>query len=292
MKFLTFRKNGEYRLGVAANQGVLDVAAAGERYGVSVPTSMEALIAGGAESKRAVLSVLSKAQEGNQDFLAEETIEYGPSLTRPEKIICVGTNYRKHAEESNMPIPTSPVLFSKFNNTLAGHQSTVKIPSDTKKADYEVELVIVMGKTAQDVSEDDALNYVFGYATGNDLSARDLQFRTVQWLLGKSSDGFAPVGPYVVTADEVPDPNNLNLECRVNGEVRQSSNTRDMIFDCKTLVSYISRYMTLKPGDLIFTGTPEGVIFGYPEEKQVWLKSGDEVITEVHGLGALRVVME
>jgi 2-keto-4-pentenoate hydratase/2-oxohepta-3-ene-1,7-dioic acid hydratase in catechol pathway len=224
-------------------------------------------------------------------LFAEDSISIGPVVSKPEKIICVGTNYRRHAIESNLPIPKTPVLFSKFNNALAGHRQVVKIPETAKKIDYEVELVIVMGKRAQNVSVQDALSYVFGYATGNDLSARDLQFTTSQWLLGKTCDGFAPVGPYVVTADEIPDPNHLKLECKVNGEVRQSSNTKDMIFSCASLISYISSHMTLQPGDIIFTGTPEGVILGYPEERQKWLQSGDEIEVSVEGLGSLKTVL-
>ena len=190
-----------------------------------------------------------------------------------------------------MAIPASPVLFSKFNNALSAHKATIQIPPSATKVDYEVELVIVIGKTIHNVSPAEALSCVFGYATGNDLSDRGAQFKTSQWLLGKTCDGFAPVGPYIVTADEIPNPDQLHLECRVNGEVRQSSNTSDMIFNCATLISYISHYMTLQPGDLIFTGTPEGVIVGYPEEKQVWLKAGDEIVSAVEGLGELRIVL-
>ena len=159
-----------------------------------------------------------------------------------------------------------------------------------KKFDYEGELVIVMGRTARDVSEADALSYVFGYATGHDFSARDTQMETSQWMAGKAGDGWGPVGPWLVTADQV-DPANLDLETRVNGEVRQSSNTSRMIFDCRTLVSFISQRMTLRPGDLIFTGTPEGVILGYPKEKQVWLKAGDVVTTRIQHLGALEFTL-
>ena len=187
-----------------------------------------------------------------------------------------------------MPIPNSPVVFSKFSNSLAAHNQEVVVPAVTEKLDYEVELVVVIGKTVVNVDPEQALSYVFGYCTGNDLSARDLQMRTSQWLLGKSLDGFAPLGPYLVTADEVADPNQLKLECRVNGQIRQSSNTRDMIFDCAELISYLSKHMTLNPGDVIYTGTPEGVILGYPAERQQWLKPGDEVVVEVEGLGQLR----
>lgn len=294
MKFLNFRLNHEaYQLGVVTDKGVLNVQKVAAHYGLDAPSSMEVLIEQGDEGVRQVQQVIDKAMQDHSTslFQSEDHIEYGPCVSAPEKIICAGTNYRKHAIESKMPIPTSPVLFSKFNNSLEGHNQSVPIPADAEQVDYEVELVIVMGKTAKDVSEEDALSYVFGYATGNDLSARDLQFRTVQWLLGKTNDGFAPVGPYLVTADEVGDPNNLKLECEVNGELRQSSNTKDMIFNCQYLISYLSKYMTLKPGDLIFTGTPEGVILGYPEEKRVWLKSGDEIVTRVEKLGDLRVVM-
>jgi len=292
LKLLTFRTEEGYHLGVQGVHGVLDVSAAGIRYGVTVPESMEALIAGGVVARAGLEDVLAQASRENNDlWLAEAEMEYGPALTQPEKIICVGTNYRKHAIESNMPIPTSPVLFSKFKNSLSAHQGQVVIPQDAKRLDYEVELVLVMGKTARNVATEDALDFVFGYATGNDFSARDLQFRTGQWLLGKTCDGFSPLGPYVVTAGEIANPNDLHLECRVNGELRQSSTTKDMIFDCATLISYISRYMTLQPGDVIYTGTPEGVIMGYPEDKQVWLKAGDEVVASVEGLGELRVVM-
>ena len=148
-----------------------------------------------------------------------------------------------------------------------------------------------MGREARNVSEAEALEYVFGYCTGNDFSARDLQRRTSQWMLGKALDNSAPIGPYLVTADLVGDPNALKLECRVNGEVRQSSNTVDMVFNCKQLVSYISRYMTLKPGDIIFTGTPEGVIGGYPKDKQVWLKAGDRITSSIEKLGELHFTL-
>ena len=152
--------------------------------------------------------------------------------------------------------------------------------------DYEAELVIVMGRQARNVSEADALSYVLGYATGNDFTARDLQSRSSQWMLGKSLDGSGPIGPWLVTADQV-DGDNLRIEQRVNGELRQSSNTADMVFNCKQLVSYISKYFTLKPGDIIFTGTPEGVIAGDPKDKQVWLKAGDKVVTTIEKLGEL-----
>jgi 2-keto-4-pentenoate hydratase/2-oxohepta-3-ene-1,7-dioic acid hydratase in catechol pathway len=181
-----------------------------------------------------------------------------------------------------------PVLFNKFNNTLNGHKGTVKLPTDlATQFDYEVELVIVIGKTASRVSEADALTYVAGYATGNDFTARDLQNgRGGQWMIGKTPDQFAPIGPHLLTADLV-DPDKLAIECRVNGEVRQSSNTSDLIFSTRQMISYISQYITMKPGDIIFTGTPEGVIFGKPKDKQVWLKPGDKIACSLEKLGEL-----
>jgi 2-keto-4-pentenoate hydratase/2-oxohepta-3-ene-1,7-dioic acid hydratase in catechol pathway len=294
MKLLTMRKESKYELGVLTGRGVLDVTRAATHFSQSVPCTMEALIESGNGGYELLAQLVQRAVSENVTtlFLPEASIVYGPCVTNPEKILCVGLNYRKHALESKMSIPTSPVLFSKFNSALAAHQATIKLSPLAEKIDYEVELVIVMGKTAKNISQSEALSYVFGYATGNDLSDRGLQFRNSQWLLGKACDGFAPVGPYLVTADDIANPNHLHLECRVNGQIRQSSNTQDMIFNCAALISYISHYMTLKPGDLIFTGTPEGVIAGYPEENQVWLKNGDEVITSIEGLGELRILLD
>jgi 2-keto-4-pentenoate hydratase/2-oxohepta-3-ene-1,7-dioic acid hydratase in catechol pathway len=218
-------------------------------------------------------------------FISPNEIIYHPAITPPEKIICIGLNYRRHALESGMAVPTSPILFSKFNNSLAAHQQDIPLPSNAREYDYEAELGVIMGKEARYVSKEEALNYVFGYCTANDLSVRDLQMRTSQWLLGKTLDRFMPVGPYLVTADEVPDPQALPLSCHVNGERRQHSSTADMIFGVAETISYISQYMTLKPGDFISTGTPEGVVLGMKEK--VWLKPGDVVSIEVEGLGTL-----
>jgi 2-keto-4-pentenoate hydratase/2-oxohepta-3-ene-1,7-dioic acid hydratase in catechol pathway len=182
-----------------------------------------------------------------------------------------------------MAEPDSPVLFSKFNNTLAATGEAIPLPDNAVQYDYEVELGVVIGKQARDVSVEEALEYVFGYFTVNDMSVRDLQFRTSQWLLGKTLDKFFPTAPYLVTSDEVSDPQNLGLYCWVNGELRQNSNTADMIFNVAECISYISQYMTLVPGDVISTGTPEGVVLGMKEKN--WLKPGDEVTVEVAGLG-------
>lgn len=293
MKFLQFLKNHKPCLGVHTEHGILDVAAAGEKYSVPVPRNMEEVFTDAGTGMKNVSNIVRESckEQIPELFLQEKETDFAPVVSNPEKIICVGLNYMDHAKETKMELPAFPVLFSKFNNALAAHQETVTIPDDAKKIDYEAELVIVMGKSAKNVSEKEALNYVFGYTAGNDLSARDLQFRTHQWLLGKSPDGFAPVGPYIVTKDEV-DPDHLSIECRVNGEMRQQANTKDMIFHCASLISYISQYVTLNPGDLIFTGTPQGVILGYPEQEQVWLKAGDEITVSIGSFGELKTILQ
>ncbi|WP_026573419.1 fumarylacetoacetate hydrolase family protein [Bacillus sp. UNC438CL73TsuS30] len=293
MKLLQFKKNDEIRLGVKTDFGILDIKEAAKAFEQSVPVTFQEVISLSKDGLAKLTSLVERSISHRNDelFISDDAVIYAPVVTNPEKIICVGLNYINHAKESNMDIPTSPILFSKFNNTLAAHQQPVIIPEGVEKMDYEAELVLVVGKTAKNVSEEEALSYVFGYTAGNDVSARDWQFKTGQWLLGKTSDGFAPVGPYIVTSDEI-NPNYLTIECRVNGEVRQKANTKDMIFDCATLVSYISRHMTLRPGDLIFTGTPDGVILGYPEEKQNWLKSGDEMVVSIESLGELKNVLQ
>lgn len=214
-------------------------------------------------------------------------LNYLPAVD-PSTIICVGLNYRKHAEETNASIPESPILFNKFRNTISANNSPVPLPKKSKEVDYEVELGIVIGKYCKDVSVDEALNYVAGYTAVNDFSARDLQMKTPQWMLGKISDGFCPVGPNLVTKSTITNPNNLSLTTTLNGEVRQDSNTSDMIFTCSEIVSYLSEHMTLSPGDLILTGTPEGVILGDPEDERVWLKEGDELVVEIEEIGQLK----
>jgi 2-keto-4-pentenoate hydratase/2-oxohepta-3-ene-1,7-dioic acid hydratase in catechol pathway len=292
MTLLTISKNGEYSLGVKTQKGILDVKVASRLFRKRVPTTIDDVLRVGDRGLTALVQTAVSSDKTPGVFLDESKIEFGPCVTNPEKILCLGFNYRKHAIETNTPIPTSPVLFTKCNNALNYHNGVIKLPSHVAtKFDYEVELVVVMGKTAYRVSEEDALSYVFGYCTGNDFSARDLQRKTSQFLLGKTSDGFAPIGPYLVTADQIRDPNKLKLECYVNGERRQSNNTSDMIFNVKTIISYASQHFTLKPGDIFFTGTPEGVIFGKPPDKQVWLKAGDKLTTVIENLGELKFTL-
>ena len=291
MILLTFRDGDDLRLGVLTGRGVIDAEAAGEALGIAgVPDSIDDAIEEG-EAARAALSQLVEhaGEEGalNAPWLRDESsLTLGPAVPEPGKIVCVGLNYRRHAEETGAPIPEFPVLFSKFTNTVAAPYEEIPLTSAATQYDYEVELAVVIGKTARNVAEADALGSVFGYATANDVSARELQTRTSQWLLGKSMDKFMPIGPYLVTADEVPDPQALPLRTWLNGEMRQNSNTADMIFPVAELIAYISRHFTLEPGDVIITGTPEGVILGMAEK--VWMKPGDVVEVEVEGLGKLR----
>ena len=296
LTLLTMRRDGQYRLAAKTSKGVLDVMQAAEMLKIYSPASLDDMLQNqeGA-SVQAVVEAALNSTAASKAFWKEEAIEYGPLVTRPEKIVCVGLNYRKHAEEIKLPIPKQPVLFNKYNNSLLHNGGTITLPSAVaKKFDYEIELVIVMGKEARDVSEKDALSYVAGYATGNDFSARDLQFETGgQWMLGKTSDGFAPLGPYFVTAEQV-DPDKLNLECRVNGDTRQSSNTSDMVFNCRQIISYTTARISLRPGDIIYTGTPGGVIFNgvangvaTRKEKWDWLKAGDKIACSVEKLGEL-----
>jgi len=287
MKLLNFRKGNEIRLGIKTDKGIIDVEKAAYANSMKAPVSMEQAIAGGEKA----LWELSEIMKMDNEFVSEKNMVYAPVLTNPEKILCIGLNYKPHAEECEMKIPENPVVFSKFNNALSAHKDTVVLPKGAHKFDYEAELVIVIGKESSNVTDDEALSCVFGYTAGNDLSARDLQFISGQWLLGKTCDGFAPIGPYLVTAGDV-EPGDLDIKCEVNGKVVQSSNTSCMIFDCAAIVSYISKYMTLKPGDIIYSGTPDGVVLGHPEHQQVWLKSGDRITVSIENIGSLTTTLK
>ena len=283
MKLVQFWKDNSAALGIQTEQGVVDVAAEGARRGVTAPADMWGAIA---NFDKAALAALAEGAECFTDA------PLAPVLTDTDRIFCIGLNYRQHAIECSLPIPPKPVLFNKFRNALAAHGDSVTLPAASySQFDYEAELVAVIGKPARDVSPDEALDYVFGYTCGNDLSTRDLQMaRGNQWVLSKTFDGFAPIGPCLVPADEL-DPQNLPISSTVNGEVRQNSNTNDMIFTVAEIISDLSHHFTLQPGDMIFTGTPQGVIFGYPPEKQVWLKAGDRVDITIGGIGTLTTTL-
>jgi 2-keto-4-pentenoate hydratase/2-oxohepta-3-ene-1,7-dioic acid hydratase in catechol pathway len=288
---------GIISLGVETTRGLVVVPSAAKILGMSAPQDMDDLLQHGrAAEVRAVLDALDALDSRSRDavLLDPAALRFAPLVARPQKIVCVGFNYREHAEETGTPIPKVPPLFNKYNNSLNRHGGTIALPTRVAyQFDYETELVIVMGREARNVTEDQALAYVAGYATGNDFSARDLQTATTQFMIGKTSDGFAPIGPWLVPADLVPDPNSLRLQTYVNGEQRQDWNTSDMIFNCAQLISFASGIFPLSPGDVIFTGTPQGVIFGQkePREQRAWLTAGDQVTSELEGLGRLTVTL-
>ncbi len=214
-------------------------------------------------------------------------VELLAPVPRPGKLLCIGLNYRDHADEVGMKVPERPILFSKYANCVVGPGEPIVLPTISEEVDYEAELAVVIGREAKGVSEEDALEYVAGYTLMNDVSARDLQLRIGggQWVWGKSLDSFAPLGPALVTRDEVPDPHNLSISLRLNGETMQQSNTRNLIFNVPQLVSFLSQGITLEPGDVIATGTPPGV--GDGRKPPVYLKEGDDVVVEIQGIGVL-----
>jgi 2-keto-4-pentenoate hydratase/2-oxohepta-3-ene-1,7-dioic acid hydratase in catechol pathway len=215
---------------------------------------------------------------------ASSSIRLGPPISRPSKIVCIGVNYRKHVAESGADVPREPVVFMKATSSLIGPNDPVVIPKNAKKLDWEVELAVVMGKKATYVTKEEALEFVAGYTLHNDYSERSFQLeRGGQWVKGKSADTFAPVGPFLATRDEIPNPNNLAMWLKVNNEFRQNSNTSEMIFDVSTLISYVSEFMTLLPGDVISTGTPAGVGLGMDPPQ--YLKPGDVVNLGIERLG-------
>jgi 2-keto-4-pentenoate hydratase/2-oxohepta-3-ene-1,7-dioic acid hydratase in catechol pathway len=279
MKLTQFYRDGKAALGIVTEGGIVDAAAEAALRGVKAPkTMMEAIEAGD-------LSVLQALAENATCFAQGEA---APVVTGGDKILCIGLNYRRHAKECNLPLPPAPVLFNKFRNALAADGDSIELDPTYREYDYEAELVAIIGKPARNVSAEEALDYVFGYTCGNDLSTRDLQFaRSNQWLLSKTFDGFAPIGPCVVTADSI-SPNDLAISSVVNGELRQNSRTSDMIFSTAEIIADLSRHFTLMPGDLLFTGTPQGVMHGYPADQKNWLKPGDQVDVCIEGIGTLR----
>lgn len=274
MKLANILVNGEAHLAVETARGLVDASAAG------CPLTLEALLRG---ADRAPLEAL--AADASLPPVAEPC--FLNVIERPGKLLCVGLNYAEHARKTNMPLPRWPVLFSKFGDALAPSGAQVVLPPWEQSYDYEAELVIVIGKSAWGVSEAEARVHIFGYTCGNDVSCRDAQMRSAQWLIGKTMPGFGPCGPCVVTADtfdpDAPHP----VRSFVNGELRQDGSTDDMIFNCAQIVSYASHYVRLEPGDLIFTGTPSGVALEKKDEPGCWLKPGDLVEIEIGGIGRL-----
>ena len=225
-------------------------------------------------------------ESGDLPLVDVDEIKLEAPVPRPGKIICIGLNYRNHAIESGMEIPGSPIIFSKFATSVAAPDDSILVPSESEQTDYEAELAVVIGRQAKHVNASEAMNFVFGYTNFNDVSARDFQFADGQWQRGKSCDTFAPFGPFVATKDEIADPHGVRIQFRLNGEILQDSTTAELVFRIPALVEFLSRSITLEPGDIIATGTPPGV--GFARKPPVFLKEGDVCEVEVEGLGVLR----
>jgi 2-keto-4-pentenoate hydratase/2-oxohepta-3-ene-1,7-dioic acid hydratase in catechol pathway len=285
--------DGTETLGVKTGESVIDVRKAAQLLNLPAALTLDQLLQeGSAGQLQKLVGAVQSSPQGKAAIIPEAGITYGRLFVNPGKIICIGLNYKSHAAEIKLALPRQPILFNKYNNALAATNCTIKLPPReiSYKFDYETELLVVIGKSASNVTEADAPNYIAGYCTSNDFSSRDLQFETpsVQWMIGKTLDNFGPIGPYFVTSDIVGDPHKLKLETYVNGEVRQDYSTDSMIFNCYQIVSFISKHWTLAPGDIIFSGTPPGVIQGLPPEKRVWLKAGDQIESRIEKLGSLK----
>lgn len=279
MKLVTFAKDGRTRLGALRGEGVVDFGSAASQ----LPDDMLALLAAGDEALAQARAALA-ASDPAKDLPVSAVTLLAP-IPRPGKIICIGLNYRDHAAESNMAIPEYPTVFGKYANTIIGPGQAIQLPRLTNQVDYEAELAFIIGKPARHVPEAEALDYIAGYAPFNDVSARDYQMRTSQWTMGKTFDTFGPLGPALVTADEVPDPGALDISLTLDGEVLQQSNTRHLIFSIPFLLAYLSGVMTLEPGDIVSTGTPAGV--GFARKPPRYMRAGETVSVTISGLGTL-----
>lgn len=303
MKLVNFTADGHTRAGAIVNNQVIDLNCAYQaqlkaqgkyRYQeiahAFVPASTDELFQGGKESLELAQGAIDFILE-NPDYSDKKAVYHRSEVKieapvqKPGKIICVGHNFRKHIQEMGREIPTHPVIFAKFANTIIGPEDDIPYYPISEQLDYEMEFAFVIGKQARNVSEEDALDYVAGYTIANDVTYRDIQRRTLQWLQGKTVDGSLPLGPHLVTADEIGDPAGLEMVLKVNGEVRQSTNTDDFVFNVPKLVSFLSGLLTLEPGDLILTGTPGGV--GFAMNPPQFLKDGDVVTIEIEKIGVL-----
>ena len=281
MKLASFLDQGKPGIGVVNGKQIANLSAAG------FSTSMRTFLEEGPDEWH---KALAKLELGQVPFVDYDAVRLLSPVPNPSKIVAIGLNYKDHAKEQGTALPEAPLIFAKFPSSVTGPFDEISWdPALTNEVDYEVELGVVIGKKARRVSELDALDYVFGYTVINDVSARNLQFGDKQWVRGKSLDTFCPVGPVIVTSDEIPDPQNLDVSCVVNGTVMQSSNTEQMVFGVRELVAYCSQAFTLEPGDLIATGTPGGV--GVFRKPPFYLKDGDVVITEVERVGRIMNVV-
>ncbi len=281
MRLVTFVHNGAERLGaLVARQNqefVVDLNAADP----NIPGDMIAFLKAGHAASRQAQHVIDRAESG----LALSALKLKAPVPRPGKIICIGLNYSDHAREANLPIPEYPVVFSKYNNTVIGPGDAIVLPRASQEVDYEAELGFVIGRRGHHIPEHEALSYVAGYLAVNDVSARDFQRRTSQWTIGKVFDTFAPMGPALVTADEVPDPHQLAIRLTLDGEVMQDSSTSNLIFNIPQLVASLSEVMTLEAGDVVSTGTPPGV--GMARKPPRYMRAGEVVSIHIERVGTL-----
>lgn len=276
MRLVSFRKESNSGFGVERDGKVFPLASAGYRNDTE-------FFAGGDQALAAARAVKHNASA--ESFPLSDVKLLAP-VTRPGKILCIGLNYRDHAIESNMAIPSVPTVFLKLPNTVAAPGSEVVLPAISQQPDYEAELAAVIGKGGRNIREEDWEQHVLGYTILNDVSARDVQLATSQWILGKSFDTFCPMGPAIVTTDEIRDPHALDIQLSIDGEKLQHSNTRELIFKLPQLIAYLSAIVPLEPGDVISTGTPAGV--GLGREPKRWLKPGEEMVIRIEGIGELR----
>ena len=285
MKIVTFRDGTgaeRYRVGgLVSENEIVDLTSLAAGDGLSAGDVLKCFDLDGGFFEKA----LAALKENHLPRLNRLKIELAAPVPRPGKIICIGLNYRDHAEESGMEIPKSPIIFSKFSACAVGANESINLPKGSAEVDYEAELAFVVGRRAKNVPAADALSYVFGYTNFNDVSARDFQFADGQWQRGKSCDTFAPMGEYVATRDEIFDPHDLRIRFRLNGETLQDSKTDQLIFKIPELIEFLSASITLEPGDVIATGTPPGV--GFARKPPVFLKAGDRAEVEIEGLGVL-----
>ncbi|MBL3644435.1 fumarylacetoacetate hydrolase family protein [Bacillus sp. RHFB] len=281
MKIATFSVQSEQHIGLVQDDQIISLTAlCPEEF----PICMKKFIERSSELRTRAEHLIEQRVNEDAIFKLSE-VKILPPIAKPDKIICVGLNYFDHCKETGMEPPASPVIFSKYSNAITGHNDAIEIPINSTEVDFEAELAFVIGKEAKHVSEEEAIEYVFGYTIMNDISARDLQFQDGQWSRGKTADTFAPFGPVIVTKDEVGDPHNLAISLELNGEIMQDSNTRNLIFTVPKIISFLSQSMTLMPGDLIATGTPPGV--GMGRNPKIWLKNGDRMNVIIEKIGTL-----
>jgi len=286
MILLTANTSSGPRLAIKTSAGIV-VFEDAQKKKAEIPLTLEEALfvpRGLDRVRRFVRENLKDASVLSKLAAPEKKIRLGP-LFRPRNVLCIGLNYKDHAAEGGVPLPEKPVVFAKLTGCITGPGAPIVLPPDTKEVDYEAELAVVIGRKCRGVSRSDALDYVAGYTCLNDVSARDFQRGDGQWVRAKSQDTFGPMGPYLVTSEDIPDPQTLPIRCLVNGTTLQDSNTDKMIFGVRELIAFISRGITLEPGDVISTGTPHGV--GFARKPPIFLKAGDEVVVEIDGIGRL-----